>query len=195
MGSSGSIITDMMDEIELVESKGNGAGFKLFPDLEKRLENKISKLLLGHADAIDSIPGKLGNSTKKSPAEMALIDKQTNDGIFLENAVNSILIPKLIDIGFVIDKSYRWTLDNNQEKVEARQNDDQANLVTAQIALAMKNAGLQYDAAAFEAATGIKTSAIVAPAPMDKFTPEVKNKLKKHFKFIENIYSSNGHHH
>ena len=192
MGSSGSVVMDTDEDIELVESRGNGQGFKLFADFESRMEKKISKLLLGHADAIDSVPGKLGNSTKKSPAEIALTDKQTNDGIFLENAVNGILIPKLIEIGFNIDLGYRFTMDNNQEVVEQRMNDDNANLVTAQIALAMKNAGLQYDAKDFADRTGIKTTAVAIPVPVKPtLPPDVKAKLKLHFKAIEDCYKVN----
>lgn len=184
MGSAGAILLDTLDELELVESKGMGQGYKIYPDLEKRLENKISKIILGHADAMDSIAGKLGATQgEDSPAHMALRDKQASDGAFLEDVVNDILIPKMIKLGFNIDPLFKFTFDNNQELVEKREREDKNNLVTAQVAYQMKQAGLQFDPKQFEEITGIKTTVAPTPAPVKPvFNSRIKNKLEELYK-------------
>lgn len=185
MGSAGYIVLDAMgDEIELLESKGNGQGFKIYPDLEKRLEAKISKLMLGHADAIDSTPGKLGaGDGESSPAAQALRDKQTADGAFLEDVVNTILIPKMINLGFDIDTTYPFCFSNNAELTEQREKEDKNNLQTATIAYEMKQAGLKMDAKYFEERTGIVTTEIVEPVappnPFGGFKEKTQNRLNK----------------
>ena len=47
------------DKLEVLDaSKGNG--YKAYADFELRMEKKISTLILGHSDAVSSVPGKLG---------------------------------------------------------------------------------------------------------------------------------------
>lgn len=188
MGSAGYILMDAIDEIELIESKGNGQGFKIYPDFEKRLEQKISKIILGHADAMDSVPGKLGATDgEKAAAAQAMRDKMQKDGVFLEDVVNDILAPKLIALGFKDAEQlleYKFCFSNNEEIKEIRAFEDEANLKTAQIAQTMKNAGLKMDAKYFEERTGIPTEEAEAEQPElpekgNEFSQRVKNKLKK----------------
>ena len=181
MGSAGAVVIDELDKIEFVESKGNGQGFKLFPDFEQRLEKKISKIILGHADAMDSTPGKLGGGQgEESPVHEALESIKMADGALLEDVVNNELIPRLINIGFAIDANYKFCFDNNSELQEQRCYEDDANLKTAQIAQTLKNAGLDVDAAYIEERTGIKVTKAAAPAfPAKPMSKEFKNKLSK----------------
>lgn len=184
MGSTGYILKDAMDEVELVESSTAGQGFKIYGELEKRLESKISKIILGHADALDSTPGKLGGADGEvSASALALIDKQTVDGTFIENVVNDILIPKLVKHGFKIDAGFKFCFLNNQEIVEKRINEDKANKETANIAYVMAQAGLEMDANYFSERTGIPTVkkevAHVTVTPPQKFSNAIKNKLEK----------------
>jgi len=179
MGSAGYILTDLMDEVELVETKG-GQGFKIYESLEKRCESKISKIILGHADALDSIPGKLGNNGENSPAHQALRDTAAVDAAFLEDIVNDVLLDKMRNLGFNIPEDFRFCFSNNHELLEQREQEDSNNQLTANIALAMKNAGLQMDAKYFEERTGIPTMKIeapVLPAPT-----KIQNKLKQFYK-------------
>jgi hypothetical protein len=179
-GSSKTILLDPNDEVEFIEAKSMGQGYKIYPDLEKRLEQKISKILLGHADALDSVPGKLGSAQgENSPVQQALNDKQMSDGMFLENVVNSNLIPKLIKLGFNIDQSYKFCFGNNQELLEERKREDANNQQTASLALTMAQAGLKMDAKYFEERTGIPT---IEVAPKSQFTEKIANKLKALYK-------------
>jgi hypothetical protein len=181
MGNAGYILLDMMDELELMESKQTGQGFKIYESLETRCEKKISKLILGHADALDSTPGKLGaGAGEDNPVSEALKNIQTIDTRFLEHNVNTELLPRLREMGMAIPDDLHFEIKNDQEREEMRRREDASNKATAEIAQTMKSAGLQMDPAYFEERTGIPTTA--APAPEPTLTPGIQNKLKALYK-------------
>jgi phage gp29-like protein len=178
MGSAGYILTDLMDEVELIDSKSSGQGYKIYESLEKRCESKISKIILGHADALDSTAGKLGNDSANSPAVQALNDTASVDAAFLEDIVNDTLIPKLKNLGMNFPEGFKFCFSNNQDLIEKRVQEDANNKATADLAVSMKNAGLEMDAKYFEERTGIPTKKI-AIAPPVGFSNKIKNKLEK----------------
>lgn len=200
MGSAGYALIDPQDDITFLETSLAGTGWEGYENLEQRCEKKISKIILGHADAIDSTPGKLGSGQggksgspepTNSPVQQALADKQTKDGRFIENIINRQLLPRLRNINvkdYLIPEGYVFKYLNDGEEDELRNKEDQSNLVTAQIAQTMKNAGLQMDAAYFTERTGIPSKKIQPPAPLKnpitnenddlRNTDKVKNKLK-----------------
>lgn len=185
MGSSAVIMMDIGDEIELVERSENGTGYLIYDNLEQRCEKKISKILLGHADAIDSVPGKLGNDGKESPAAQALEEVQTKDGKFVEGVINSQLLPKLRKLGFAIPENLKFAFKNDGERHEIREREDSSNKVTADIAKTMKDAGLQMDAAYFTERTGIPSTPIVEPEPQPTNTNPLSNRIKNK---LEDLY-------
>lgn len=174
MGSSGVAIIDPQDEIEFVEAKNSGTGFQGYADFEKRLENKISKLILGHSDALDSIAGKLGNSNERSPAQLALEDKQTVDGQFISAIINDELLPRMRTLGFLIPDDVRVVLKNDSELEYIH------NSIINQ-AVEMKKAGLQMDDKYFTEKTGIPVNQMTPTPPQanNQFKESVKNKLEK----------------
>jgi post-segregation antitoxin (ccd killing protein) len=181
MGSAGYILMDTLDELELVEGGGSGAGFKIYESLEKRCEAKISKILLGHADALDSTSGKIGASQgEDSPVTRALEDIQTVDSRFLESNVNTELLPRLRELGLNIPDDLHFEIKNDQEREEMRRREDESNKLTADIAQVMKNAGLQMDAEYFEERTGIPTKA--APIQPQAELSKVQNRLRELYK-------------
>lgn len=183
MGSAGYILTDMLDEVELKESSSSGQGFKVYENLEARCEKKISKIILGHSDALDSVSGKLGNDSKESPASQALEDTAAVDAAFLEDVINAHLLPKLVNLGFNIPEGFKFYFSNNHELVEQRMFEDTNNKITADLAVAMKNAGFKMDAKYFEERTGIPTTEIAEPSiPTPKFTAKMRNKLDQFYK-------------
>jgi len=154
------LLDDGIDEVSLVESSNAGTGWQSYENFEQRCEKKISKIILGHADALDSIPGKLGGGDgEESPAAKALRDKQVKDGNLVQNVVNNKLIPRMRKLGFPIPLDYHYELVNDAEKELFRRREDNSNKVTAEIAQTMKNAGLQMDPAYFQERTGIPTAA------------------------------------
>jgi hypothetical protein len=180
MGSAGYILKDTIDDISLVESSQSGQGFKIYESLETRCEKKISKILLGHSDALDSTPGKLGGGQgEESPVSQALEDIQTIDSRFLENNINTELLPRLRELGIMIPDDLCFQIKNDGEREEMRRLEDVSNKVTADIALVMKNAGLQMDATYFEERTGIPTKTIEAAPAAAHLTPKIQNRLKE----------------
>lgn len=158
MGSSQYAIIDPIDEIAFIEYSQAGTGWKGYENLEMRCEKKISKVLLGHADALDSVPGKLGNSGEKSPAELALNDKQTKDGDWIISIVNGILIPAMRNVGFTIPETTKATLRNDGEVMETATS-------YADLATKIKTGGLQMSAEYFTEQTGVEVTLPEIPIP------------------------------
>jgi hypothetical protein len=182
MGSAGYILKDTIDDLELIESKSSGQGFKIYESLEQRCEKKISKIILGHADALDSTPGKLGGGQgEESPVSQALEDIQTIDSRFLENNINTELLPRLRELGISIPDDLCFEIKNDNEREEMRLREDTSNKVTAEIAQVMKNAGLQMAPEYFEERTGIPTQAVptATPPTVGGITNSVKNRLNE----------------
>ncbi len=159
--SAYALLDDGADKLELIESKNVGTAWNIYDNFEERLEKKISKMFFGHSDAMDSVAGKLGNDSADSPGFRALMDTDTRFGNKLQAAVNSGLIPRMRKLGFPIPQDYHFEFLNDTEKEEFRRRVDNSNKVTADIAVSMKNAGLQMDAKYFEERTGIPTTPIV----------------------------------
>lgn len=180
MGQEGWIITDPMDEIELIESKSGAQGYKTYGDFEKRLEQKISKVILGHADALDSVPGKLGGGQgDKSPVSQALEDLETIDSRFLEYFINDIIIPKLIVIGFPIPVGlvFKFKNDKEIEEIESRENDN--NKLVSDIFKTIKDAGGDPDWKYFKERTGITVEKTKEVETNIQTSQSVTNKLDR----------------
>lgn len=171
MGTSGYAVTDMMDEIIFHNSGGSGTGYNAYDQFEKRLESAISKLVLGHENAISAKPSALGNGGDQSPEQIALNDKQTKDGAFITSIVNNVLIPKLRAIGLMIPEGVTAIMLNDNEEM-----DNANNLVD--LAVKMKNAGLQIDGKYFTSKTNIPLTEIVAPMKQD-ISKGIQDKLNK----------------
>jgi len=184
MGSSSYILLDAMsDEIELVESSNSGTAWKSYENFEQRLQKSISKVILGHADALDSTAGKLGATQgKESETFQAMEDKQSKDGYFITDLVNSELLPRMRKLGFNIPEDVVFQFKNNHEKHEH-------NDRVIRQAVEIKKAGLQIDKDYFEEQTGIKLFDLPAidssPAvtqSKDENTLSVAAKLKNIYK-------------
>lgn len=168
MGASNAIVIDPEDDIQfLSDSSSSSTGHSSYDNFETRCEKKISKIILGHSDAVDSVAGKLGASQDgdNSPVAKALRDKKIKDGEYIENAVNNILLPKLIRIGFDIPIGTKFKFKNDDEVEALRKKEDDSNQITANIMKTISDAGGEPDWSYFEERTGIKVEkkAIVTP--------------------------------
>ena len=167
MGDAGYIMLDLMDELQFLTDGNGGNGYKSYNDFEHRLESKISKLWLGHADAIDSVPGKLGSTQPSvaggktndigaiSPVAKALRDKQSKDGQFVTPVVNERIIPKLQALGIDIPRGHTFKFMNDAEERDVREQETRQQQMVATLAETMANAGLKMSAAYFKEQTGI----------------------------------------
>jgi hypothetical protein len=164
------------DTIEFLDTSLGGTGYKGYADLESRIEKKISKLILGHADALDSTAGKIGASQgEDSPTAKALEDKKTKDGVFITDVINCELLPRLRNLGFAIPEDVMFEFKNDSE-----QHENNNNIV--EMAVKIKQAGLQISKDYFEEQTGIKLfdlpASLSSPAP----SQSVKNRLESLYK-------------
>lgn len=177
MGAASWGVFDKEDDIQLMESPGKSGSTQTFPDMIDKAEKIISKILLGHSDAIDSVPGKLGSSQgDKSPSEMAMKDIEAFDCQFLEFELDKNIVPKLVGLGFPMPKGYNIRFVNSAEKMEARATEDTNNKATADMVKVLSDAGLKVDAAWFTERTGIPVEEKPDPAPM-KPNPNAKNMI------------------
>ena len=179
MGSAGWILLDAMDDaIELIESGNVGTSYQAYENFEVRLQKLISKLLLGHADALDSTAGKLGATQgDDNPIAEALEDKQSKDGYFITEIVNDELLPRLRKLGFAIPDDCVFCFKNDHEIHENNER-------VADISVKVKQAGLQVDKEWFEENTNIKlaeTPEAIAPTTTQDKT-SVKDKIKNLYK-------------
>lgn len=186
MGANGYAITDPQDEIEFLEAALAGTGWNGYDNLEKRCENKISKLILGHSDALDSTPGKLGadQGGDESPVQKALSEKQIKDGRKTERVINKLLFPRLVKLG-QMPNGIKFVFLNDDEVQETVERDNLNAQGLANVAVAMKNAGMVMDPAYFQKVTSIPSTAVIPTTPIVKQVPDkepaekIKNKLDK----------------
>lgn len=172
VGTSGyAVIDEFGESIEFLESSLGSTGYQGYDNFEKRLEDKVSQLILGHADAMKSIPGKLGNSGEESPAQQALEDKATKDAVFILPLVNVELFTRMRTLGFNIPEGTVACMQNDNEEVENAHN-------VADLAIKIKQAGLQMDAEYFTEKTGIPLTEVQVPEPTG-IAKNISNKLRE----------------
>jgi len=189
LGTNGYAITGTGEVLQFLETN-TGNGYKTYESLQKRCEQNISKIILGHADGIDSKAKSIGGGTGGSAVEdedstaegRALLVTEKKQDDFALNILNEIVLPKFRKLGIPIPEGFRFAVTNDNEEFEARRKEDNANLQTATIAQAMKNAGLKMGAKYFEERTGITTTDAPEPEPSFgklPFSEKTQNRLKK----------------
>lgn len=187
LGSSGRAVLDKEDLIEFHEStSGSGAANGTYDNLEQRMQKMISKVILGHADALDSTPGKLGAGGNGDDAQgRALRDKETHDTMFLENFINGEVLPKLNNLGMIrIPVGKKFAFKNNKEvdAIEAKKGEKRKRV--AEFVKTMSDSGLQPDIKWIEQETEVKMSPKTEPASLIK-NPNIPDKVKNK---LENLY-------
>jgi hypothetical protein len=157
MGSSVYMVTtDMSDKIELKSATGQGEGYKSYDNFEQRLEKKISKVLLGHSDAMDSTSGKLGSQQgKDNPVYESLQDVCKKDCDFLTEVINDNLIPRLRKLGYNIPAGVRFQFANDLEKREEKKQETEMRSGVAEYVSKLHAAGFTMDAAELSEILGV----------------------------------------
>lgn len=182
MGSTAYMLLDNKDEesVELLEASNSGTTYNTYSDFEKRLEAKISKIILGHADALDSIPGKLGSQEE---IVNALEEIQSRDAAFVLPVINNELFPRLRNLGFTLAEDLHFEYLNDDEAEDFRTREDTSNKATADIMKTISEAGGEPDWKYFSDRTGIQVEKkeVIPPAPIaDPLKPPVPTNGVKH---------------
>lgn len=181
MGGIGAVLLDEgEDEIEFKEVN-TGTGYETYANLEDRIHKGISKITLGHGDAVDSTPGKLGaEQGEDNPIAVALRAKQVKDGTYLESIWNDQTLPKLREIGIKIPAQLKFRFLNDEEKEETRKREDANNKTTAEVYKIIKDAGGKPDWKEFSERTGITVEeAPPPPAPVPPGMPQEQEDSKQ----------------
>jgi hypothetical protein len=157
MGSLGYGIIGKDDELEFIDT-AKGQGFKIYGDLEMRIEKKISKILLGHADGIDSTKGALGaqQGADGSPQAQALADIQASDGEFMMEQVNSKLFDFMRNNGINIPHNLHFEYINDTEDKEIQKWTNEQNISITAAIINLNNAGYPVMVDDVELKTGFK---------------------------------------
>lgn len=177
MGSSATVVTDIGDEIEFIESKSAGSGWESYDHFREWLEKSISKMILGHADAMDSTPGKLGASEEVNHCIKVI---ESSDCRGTEQDITMEVLPKLRKMGMAIPEGLRLKFRNVHEQEEFRKKEDDSNKATADIVKVLADAGYKVEPDYITQRTGIPVEASQAvEAKNAAVTAESINNLYK----------------
>lgn len=175
MASNNSVVLDPTDTIEFIEAKNTGSAYNAFDNLENRCEKKISKIILGHADALDSVAGKLGATGKDDAVAEALENVEMEDNLFAQYQINDTLFDKLRNLGFAIPKGHVFEFLNMGEKVEKLNKESEVNKKFADVVKTLYDAGHEVDSAYITETTGLPVSKKMEELPKTNVTEAVKN--------------------
>lgn len=180
MGSAGWAVIDPDDMVEFLNAGNSGTGWQGYANFEERLQKLISKVILFHADAMDSKPGKLGASDIDVQKALQSVELNDCDSVTLD--FNTIVIPKLRQNGISIPDGLLFQFKNDKEKQEERVIENESNLKTAEIAKTMKDAGLQMSPEYFKERTGIDAELVEVVPPMEN--KEIATRIKNFYNSI-----------
>lgn len=158
MGHSSYMILDGMadEELQLHVPYTKGQ-LNIYDNMESRCQKIISKIILGHADAMDSVPGKLGASQgEDNPVYRSMMHKKLHDAAFAEAIINNELFPRMKKFGFKIPNGAKFSFVNNDEEELIRVRQNKSNQENANIYKAIYQAGGKPDWSYFTEKTGIK---------------------------------------
>lgn len=190
MGSRGYVMTDLSDEIEFIQTTQGQGNKNPFENLEMRCEAKISKIILGHEDALESTPGKLGSGQGEgSPVLTAINEKQRVDGRWVAHLINNVCLPKLRNLGVDIPEGLTFAFSKDDEKHEQAERENQTNKEVAEIVSTLNTAGYEVDENYIIERTGIplKKKEVQEPQPKDIPTGKevniavVRNELREFY--------------
>lgn len=111
--SSGGMVVEGSDTFELLKNDKSSSSL-LFKDFAQACRESISKLILGHGSALDSVPGKLGSDRA---VNMVRADIRAGDKRLIAEVMNS-LIRHLCGLnGIKSAPSFVWTPEAEDEQV------------------------------------------------------------------------------
>ncbi|WP_159428207.1 phage portal protein family protein [Brevinema andersonii] len=109
--SSGGIVVDGSDKFEILKTEKTGTStlFKTFYDV---CSEQINKLILGHASALNSTPGKLGND---QGLNMVREDIMADDKKLIQDVMNRLVTHLCLVNGFKEIPTFRWVPEKEDE--------------------------------------------------------------------------------
>ncbi|MBI1408133.1 MAG: DUF935 family protein [Caulobacter sp.] len=102
MGSDAAAVIPQSMMIELIEGAGN-AGPEMFEKLFDKMDQQMSKLVLGQTATTDAVPGKLGSGTEHSDVREDIRDADADQ---LATTLNIQLVRPMVDLNYGPQKGY-----------------------------------------------------------------------------------------
>jgi phage gp29-like protein len=190
MGAAAWAVIDTDDEVQFADTGNMTGGNEVYLTMIDKVEKIISKILLGHADALDSVPGKLGSTQgDESPAHIAMKDIEADDCQFIEFELEKNIIPKLTGLGFPMPKGHCIKFVNSYEKMKARSVEDINNKATADMVKTLFDSGVKVDVEWLSERTGIPLEE--KPEPKEKVVQ--KNDYDAFKNQLEELYGGCDH--
>ncbi len=172
MGAAAWGVFDTDDDIELVDSGNMTGGNEVYITMIDKIEKIISKVILGHSDALDSVPGKLGSSDgDKSASYLAMKDVEAFDCQFVEFELQKNIIPKLVGLGF--------PMPNNK--------------ATADMVKVLFDSGVKVDVNWLSERTGIPMEEKPEPKPEKAITKNLVDERESLTHKINDLYNGCSH--
>lgn len=112
--SSGAMVIEGTDSIEILKSDKNSSS-QLFNDFYEVCSKQISKTILGHASALDSTPGKLGNEHSISIVRQ---DITQDDKSLIAETVNKLIKHLCLVNKFSSAVMFQWKPEKEDEKLQ-----------------------------------------------------------------------------
>jgi len=169
-GALAGLILDPSDEIEFHEAN-TGTGSKCYETFGATLEKMMSKMVLGHGDALDSVPGKLG---KESNVEDAINEVKIEDGRFVAWDFKKNLVPKLQGLGVPLPQNTTIVYNNDDEMLEGQTKEAENALIFGQALYQLSQAGYQVDVT--EVSERLDMNVIVKVQPANPGAPDEEHK-------------------
>lgn len=146
MGSLGYGIIRKDEELEFVDAGGKGQGYKSYADLEVRLDKAISKIILGHADAMDSTKGALGGQQgDESPQAQAINRVNSSDCEFMMEQINTKLLPFMRENGVPIPSFLHFEYQNDLEEKVIEKYRNEQNFQISQTIKNLYDSGIEVN--------------------------------------------------
>ena len=176
-GANGYMLSPKDSELIFHNQQGGGNGYKSYESFEARLEKKITKIILGHEDAMGAKPGKLG--AENLDVMEALQTNESFDLKFITNILENEVFPKLTNLGFPIKLGATIKWKNDKEETEEKIRKAKSNNDFIDQVLKLHNAGFKVTPEYIEEETGIKVSEVENETSIpENLKEEIKNLYK-----------------
>ena len=194
MGSNNYIIGPKTggDELTLHEAMSIGAAYKCYHDNIEINKKLVTALMLGHEDAMSSIPGRLGSAQnqEESPQAKAIREVQSDQTAWESSVINDNVIPKLRELGFDIPENLTYGYMNNEEESDAKKIEDQHDKDFIDNIKTLADAGFTVSPEYISQRLGVAVERIEEPLPVFASPQGVKPSLPAAMVAkLKNIYS------
>lgn len=166
MTGSSYIITDIMDELEVIEQKGGSDPHNIYGELINKCDSAISKIVLSQTGTTDE-KAYSGSASVHQTTEEGLI---FSDKLDIKSVVNYDLIPRMKKIGMISDSKKVYGGWDFSEDLSVKEWSEVIQIIS--------NAGFSIPPEEVTRLTGLEVDKTIVAMPENK-TFSIMNKMNK----------------